>query len=112
MQQQQQQAQQPPPSVQQQAAPSQTGVATPVTVATHQQQGQQQQSPQQQQQAAQPSTPNNISNSQSPNQIQPTEIDGKLLVFYSPTKNHFRCDWINKLWNSPSSTNTVSPSDS
>lgn len=113
-----QQAQQPPPSVQQQqAAPSQTGVATPVTVATHQQQGQQQQSPQQQHQqqqqaAAQPSTPNNISNSQSPNQIQPTEIDGKLLVFYSPTKNHFRCDWINKLWNSPSSTNTVSPSDS
>ena len=79
-----QQAQQPPPQVQQQAAPSQTGVATqPVTVAAHQQPGQQQQSPQQQQhqqqqqQATQPSTPNNISNSQSPNQIQSTEIDGK-----------------------------------
>ena len=114
---QQQQAQQPPPSVQQQAAPSQTGVATPVTVAAHQQQGQQQQSPQQQHQqqqqaAQQPSTPNNISNSQSPNQIQPTEIDGKLEIFPTNFKNHFRCDWINKLWNSPSSTNTVSPSDS
>ena len=39
----------------------------------------------QQQQAVQPSTPNNISNSQSPNQIQPTEIEGKLHLFFTTT---------------------------
>ena len=79
-----QQAQQPPPQVQSVAQSQAPGVATqPVTVATQQQQQspQQQQHPQQQQQATQPSTPNNISNSQSPNQIQPTEIDGKQNIF-------------------------------
>ena len=80
-----QQAQQPPPPQVQSVAQSQApSVATqPVTVATQQQQQspQQQQHPQQQQQATQPSTPNNISNSQSPNQIQPTEIDGKQNIF-------------------------------